>query len=97
MKGSSWESCGTGGGVGVGDRGLCASMKGSSWESCGCTRRARLAGSTGLNEGQLLGELRDEPGRPAAPGGDRASMKGSSWESCGPGPDTLLRTRGEPQ
>ncbi len=61
-------------------------MKGSSWESCGFP--SRLLGSGwglwGLNEGQLLGELRAD-GEVGEPGEQLlvASMKGSSWESCG--------------
>ncbi len=39
--------------------------------------------NAGLNEGQLLGELRDDT-QPRPPARRRpASMKGSSWESCG--------------
>ncbi len=59
MKGSSWESCG-----GSAFRpqlllGWVASMKGSSWESCGPpVQPAAVVRDRGLNEGQLLGELR---------------------------------------
>ncbi len=59
-------------------------MKGSSWESCGVgvVRIGGVDSLRRLNEGQLLGELRDVHGR----GGTAdvgASMKGSSWESWG--------------
>ncbi len=84
MKGSSCESCGVRGGHAGADV-RAASMKGSSWESCG--RHAGLHETSvarrGLNEGQLLGELRVADSHPVVVAGDHASMKGSSWESCG--------------